>query len=93
VRDRFAPGRSGLHHLAFVVDDLDLSGRQLVAAGFELAMSATTAGGTTFHFVDLTASHGHFVELYERSDRLARFYCMVADAAADWDGRDPVRRL
>lgn len=93
VRDRFAPDEGGLHHLAFIVDDLDGTVRALSAAGHEVVMTARTVGGTTFHFVDLVASHGHFVELYERSARLERFYGMVAAAADGWDGRDPVRPL
>jgi predicted enzyme related to lactoylglutathione lyase len=91
IGDVFAPGESGLHHLAFVVDDLDATVRTLAERGHELAMSARTAGGTVFHFVDALATHGHFFELYQRTDRLLGFYAMVADAARDWNGREPVR--
>lgn len=91
VRDRFAPDESGLHHLAFVVDDLATVLDRVRAAGIEVAMSARTAGGVEFHFADLVVTHGHFVELYARTARLVEFYAMVADAADGWDGADPVR--
>jgi catechol 2,3-dioxygenase-like lactoylglutathione lyase family enzyme len=91
IRERFGPDQSGLHHLAFVVDDLDASLAALAALGWESAMSATTRGGVRFHFVDAVATHGHMLELYERSDRLAAFYAEVAAAADGWDGSDPVR--
>ena len=93
IRDMYPPGEAGLHHLAFVVDDLHDTLKALVAGSYEIAMSARTTGGTEFHFVDATATHGHMLELYERSDRLRGFYAMVASAARDWDGHDPVRML
>jgi catechol 2,3-dioxygenase-like lactoylglutathione lyase family enzyme len=91
VRDMYAPGQSGLHHLAFFVDDLDLAVSKLGTLGYPLAMSATAGGGVRFHFVDAVASHGHMFELYEPSEHLRTFYAMVADAASGWDGSEPVR--
>lgn len=93
VHDVFAPGASGLHHLAFFVDDLEMTIRTLADDGHELAMSARTIGGLEFHFVDALATHGHFFELYRPTDRLRGFYDMVAASAVGWDGRDPVRML
>jgi catechol 2,3-dioxygenase-like lactoylglutathione lyase family enzyme len=93
VRDQYAPGESGLHHLAFIVDDLHETVKTLVADGYEIAMSARTSNGTEFHFVDTRATHGHMLELYERSARLRDFYAFVARAAAGWTGDDPVRML
>jgi catechol 2,3-dioxygenase-like lactoylglutathione lyase family enzyme len=93
VRERFRTGESGLHHVAFIVDDISTCVSRLSDEGLPMAMTADTAGGTAFHFVDAWASHGHFLELYERTDRVERFYRMVADAASGWDGRDPVRQL
>ena len=93
IRDVYEPGETGLHHLAFVVDDLHATVKALVTGGYEIAMSARTANGTEFHFVDTTSTHGHMLELYEQSDRLRDFYAMVAAAAREWDGGDPVRLL
>jgi catechol 2,3-dioxygenase-like lactoylglutathione lyase family enzyme len=93
VRDVFAPGESGLHHLAFFVDDLGAALQRFTADGYEVAMSARTPGGVEFHFVDALRTHGHMLELYRADDRLRAFYSMVADAARDWNGADPVRML
>lgn len=90
VRERYAPDESGLHHVAYMVTDLDGTVAHLGAYGFPLAMRAV-AGETVFCFVDAVATLGHMIELYERSDRLAGFYSMVRAAAAGWDGADPVR--
>lgn len=91
VRDMFAVGESGLHHLAFFVDDPDAAIDELVSGGDSLAMSARTDGGVDFHFVDARHRLGHMLELYRPTDRLRGFYEMVAAAARDWDGTDPVR--
>jgi hypothetical protein len=93
VRERFGPDESGLHHLAFFVDDLEAASVSLVSGGAELVMSARTTGGTAFHFLDSPTLGGHLVELYERSDRVVDFYAMVASAADAWDGTDPIRPI
>jgi catechol 2,3-dioxygenase-like lactoylglutathione lyase family enzyme len=90
VRDLYAPGETGLHHLAYLVDDLDEATAMLATQGFELAQSAL-AGKTRFHFVDAVEALGHFLELYEPSDALTGFYARVAAAAVDWDGHDAIR--
>ena len=92
VRERYAPHESGLHHLAFIVPDLDAATAQLATLGFELAMSAR-ATSTRFHFVDAVATLGHMIELYERADRLTAFYEFVRQASDGWAGDDPVREL
>lgn len=93
VRDMYGPDESGLHHLAFIVDDLDATVDRLAGIGLTTAMRATTAGGVRFDFVDAVGTHGHMLELYERSDRLLAFYDAVAAAAEGWDGRDPIRPM
>ena len=92
VRERYAPHESGLHHLAFIVPDLDAATAHLATVGYELAMAAR-ATSTRFHFVDAVATLGHMIELYERSDRLNGFYAFVRDASAGWTGDNPVREL
>jgi hypothetical protein len=93
IGEMFATGECGLHHLAFIVDDLHGTLKALVRAGYEIAMSARTTNGTEFHFVDTRATHGHMIELYQRSDRLRDFYAMIAAAAQGWTGAEPVRML
>ena len=92
VRERYGPTESGLHHVAFIVADLDDATAHLVSLGMALAMSARTTA-TRFHFVDAVATTGHMIELYQRTDRVEGFYAMVRDAAQGWRGEDPVRSL
>jgi catechol 2,3-dioxygenase-like lactoylglutathione lyase family enzyme len=85
------PGR--VHHLAFMVPSLDSAAAWCESHGWPEVLRAATSGGQSFAFHDARAERGHLIELYEPSDRLLGFYAMVADAAAGWDGADPVRIL
>jgi catechol 2,3-dioxygenase-like lactoylglutathione lyase family enzyme len=91
VSDVLGDRPTGLHHLAFWVDDLDRVVAALAARGHLEAMRATTAGGVMFVFVDAVEHLGHMIELYRPDERLRRFYADVAAAADGWDGSDPVR--
>ena len=93
VRDVFPLEGSGLHHLAFFVENVDAAVQDLMAQGHELAMRARTASGLDFCFVDTRSTLGHMVELYEPAPGLRAFYSMVRAAAERWDGVDPVRML
>ena len=83
----------GLHHLAHFVEDLPGALYDYAQRGLTTAMQASTSNGTQFAFVDANAQHGHFFELYERTEALTGFYQMVQQAAADWDGAHPLRQL
>lgn len=90
VRDMYDKHESGLHHLAYFVDDVDLATNELNKMGFPLGMSAL-AGGTRFHHVDARGTLGHFIELYEPREALLGFYERVKKAAHGWNGEEPIR--
>jgi Glyoxalase/Bleomycin resistance protein/Dioxygenase superfamily len=92
VRERYGVNDTGLHHMAFIVPNLEAATAHLESLGFELAMSARSTN-TRYHFMDTVAALGHMVELYERSDRLESFYASVRNAAAGWTGDDPLHPL
>ena len=91
VRDLYAPNETGLHHVAYFVDDLDEATAELAKRGFPLAMSAEARGNTRFHFIDAVSQLGHFLELYEPNPGLTSFYEKVRETAKGWDGSDPIR--
>jgi hypothetical protein len=85
--------RSGLHHVAWFVADIDVEQVRLEALGWPEVLAAETAGGQRFTFHDARAELGHLVEIYEPAERLVGFYAAVAAAAAGWDGAHPVRPI
>jgi hypothetical protein len=86
-------GRFGVHHTALIVEDLAAAIAGFEADGMALAQYASTATGTDFAFVDAVSRYGHMIELYEPTPTLTGFYAMVAAAAENWDGSDPIRKL
>ena len=73
----------GLHHMAFMVDDLSEATAWCATQGWDETLFARTSGGQEFAFCDARRDLGHLVELYEPSERLRAFYEMVAAAARD----------
>jgi hypothetical protein len=92
-RDLYAPGEEGLHHVAMFSEALDTELSRYADLGFPTATLATTETGTRFAYVDTSAALGHMVELYQDDPGIRDFYAMVAAAAENWDGTDPVRAL
>lgn len=84
---------SGVHHVAFMVEELAAARAWCEQAGWSELLDAVTSGGQEFVFMDARAELGHLVELYERSDRLTGFYTYIAALADGWDGSDPVRSI
>jgi hypothetical protein len=85
-------GDSGVHHMAFFVDDFRVASGELVATGRPELLYAE-AGSMPFAFHDAWAERSHHIEIYERTGSLGRFYDMVRSASLGWDGSDPVRVL
>ena len=91
LSERVGPA-TGVHHMAFFVDDVPATQAALVEHGWAEALYAE-AGATAFAMHDATAELGHLVEIYADSEGLRAFYEMVRQASLDWDGTDPVRVL
>ena len=87
-RDMYAPGESGIHHAAAFAADLDATLEGYAQDGYETALYAETATGVRFAFVDARPLLGHMLEFYEESPAIRSFYAMVAERAANWDGKE-----
>ncbi len=92
VADVVGPGGTGLHHLAYFVDDLATAQSGLCRLGWPEALRAQTPSGFAFAFHDAVGTVGHMIEIYEATPALRGFYTMVREAAVGWDGSYPVRR-
>jgi hypothetical protein len=94
-RDALEAGREGLHHVAFWTTAYDDALATLRAGGLAVAQDGRSgAGGPNERFSYLEdGAGGLVVELSESGATKARIYTLVAEAAAAWDGRDPVRTL
>ncbi len=86
-------GDSGLHHVAHFVDDIGVAAEWLAANGALETLYAETTTGTPFAFHDARAERGHFIEIYEPTQRLVAFYELVREESMGWTGSDPIRRI
>jgi len=48
-------------------------------------------GDMRYVYVDTRARLGHMTEIIEERDSIKKIFKAVADASADWDGKDPIR--
>ena len=86
-------GRWGMHHVAIFVDDVDAELAKFAARGAPCALRAEMNDGFVFAFADTTATMGLFAELYAPTKTLVDFYAMVAQAAKDYRGSDPIHTI
>jgi len=83
----------GVHHLALFAADFESESNRLASLGHPVALALQLPGVCRVRYHDTLAAFGHFIELWEHTDAMRGLVAMVEDAARDWDGRDPVRRL
>lgn len=89
-RDTVPAGATGFHHVAYYCEQYDRDLAAFGQRGSEVAFSGSF-GGKRFAYLDSSSRLGAMVELIEASDVQAEFFARIRDAAAEWDGQDPVR--
>jgi catechol 2,3-dioxygenase-like lactoylglutathione lyase family enzyme len=90
-RDFQQGGRSGLQHVAYWTDRYDADLERLLAAGFKPVMGGEVGERGRFVYFDTEYHPGTVVELSEVAGPKGRMFDMIREAAAGWDGKDPVR--
>ena len=66
---------------------------KFASRGAECALRAEMTDGFVFAFADTTATLGLFTERYAPTKTLVDFYAMVAQAAKDYRGTDPLHTI
>ena len=90
-RDFLAAGHEGLQHVAYWTEAFDTDLERL--RELEIGQSGAVGGADGRFVYFATESHpGTVVELSEISGAKGRFFSRIRDAAATWDGSDPIRR-
>lgn len=90
-RDMYGPTEGGMHHIAAFTTEFDAAMAWYEDQGFGLASYGDE--GTRFAYFDTRSSIGCMTEFIETqtSVPLQAGFKMVAEAAVNWDGSDPVR--
>jgi hypothetical protein len=91
-REVYPAGQEGMHHVARMTNDFDGEAARFRDAGIDLVMSSRF-GDMRGAYFDTRTALGHMTEIIEARESIKSIFAIVADAARDWDGRDPIRYL
>jgi catechol 2,3-dioxygenase-like lactoylglutathione lyase family enzyme len=87
-------GREGLQHVSAWEADIDAIVAKLTKAGHRVAQRGSMQDGVIqFVYFDTELHPGTMFEISNMAGELAYIPQMVADAARNWDGTEPVRRI
>ncbi len=83
----------GFHQLAYWTDDFEATMRSVAGAGWPVVWSGGEDVGTRFAYVEPPGSPAAVIEIMELTDTTRGMATFVRDAAAGWDGTEPIREL
>lgn len=86
-------GREGLHHVCILVDDMTKARKVCAESGATVAQEGKLSGGGEVIYVDTHGGPGTMVEILKPGPGSREFFGMMRDAARNWDGSNPVRKL
>jgi catechol 2,3-dioxygenase-like lactoylglutathione lyase family enzyme len=87
-----ATGREGFHQLAWWAPDFETTLAAAEAAGWP-AVWVGTDESTRYAYLEPKGAPATVIELSELNDGMQAMAKHVRDAAANWDGTDPIRSL
>lgn len=88
-----AGGRQGFHQLAYWPEDFDATMQAVHDAGWPVVWSGGEDVGTRFAYVETPSSPVPIIEIMELTEVTAGMGNFIRDAAAGWDGTDPIREM
>jgi Glyoxalase/Bleomycin resistance protein/Dioxygenase superfamily len=80
------------HHAAIYCHDYDATVESYTKAGSEFIFSGLMMGFRV-GWIDTLSTLGFFTELIDANPAADKVFAMFRDAAKNWDGKDPIRRL
>jgi hypothetical protein len=86
-------GNVGFHHVAFWTPTFDDAIADVEGAGWEVVHHGNAGGVAMFAYFDAGGFSSTVIEIMELNDATNWMTKTVREAAADWDGSDPVRSL
>lgn len=95
IRDFYAPGQSGPHHITWVVENFEAEKSRLEQMGFPAVMTGNLEmlDGMPMGWFDARPVLGLMAEVYEECETLRRSYAWIARQAVDWDGKNSFREV
>ena len=92
-REFLDSGREGFHHLAWWAEDFGSVAAAAEEAGWPTVHAGNAGGMAQFAYYDPGGVTSTVVEVMELTDATRWLVATVSNAAAGWDGSDPIRNL
>ena len=92
-QDYLSAGRWGVHHMAFFAEDIDATIAQAKAQGYKRTCSMRDKGGYRYYYCQSEAMPDVWIEFLESYPDLHGIFRDGIAAAANWDGKDPIRNF
>lgn len=90
-RDFLEAGHEGLQHVSYWTKSFEADLARLLAAGYKIGQSGRVGNSGGFVYFLTEAHPGTVVEISDISGPKEQVFARIAEAARDWDGRDPIR--
>ncbi len=87
------PAAGGLQHMGVISDSVERDLARLAPLGIEPVQHGITRGGLRFAYVSTDWHPGGMIELIESNPGMLGFFAKMREAALEWNGRDPIRRV
>ncbi len=82
-----------MHHVCILTDDIAAAKATALATGAELLVEAKVGADGGVIYVDTKGYPGGLVEVLQPASGSGDLFAMMHEAARNWDGSDPVRKL
>jgi hypothetical protein len=91
-KDFLDAGREGMQHIAYWTDDYQTLLDQALADGYTVGQDGSIGGERgRFAYLDTEREQGTVIELSDVSGHKGQLFQYIRDAAAHWDGTEPIR--
>ena len=82
-----------VHHICLFVNSIAEARAACAEAGAEILVEGKVGEDGEVIYVDAGGGPGHIIEILQPMSGSDALFAMMRDAARDWDGTDPVRKL
>lgn len=82
-----------LHHVCLFVDSIATARAACAKAGAEILVEGKVGDSGEVIYVDAGGGPGHIIEILQPMAGSEALFAMMRDAARNWDGSDPLRRI
>jgi hypothetical protein len=92
-RDFLRAGHEGLQHVAYWTRQFEDDLARLLNAGYTIGQRGRVGHPGCFAYLQIEEHPGTVVELSDISGPKGRMFARIAEAASNWDGKEPIRTI